>query len=112
MRQAQLDMVNRVIVIPARAQDAIEDLSQRLPPGSVQSIVDGTYETGWCKCTNPFKSPQPEQTEGQLCTAFLACPTCPNALFFLEDLPRVIAIRNRLVELRRRMSKGVWNALY
>jgi hypothetical protein len=38
--------------------------------------------------------------------------TCPNALFFLEDLPRVIALRDHLIAEKKNVRRGVWEGLY
>jgi len=57
-------------------------------------------------------SPQPGEDQGRPCTAFHACFTCPNGLWFLEDLPQVIAIRDRLASFRSDMKPEEWEMVY
>src|SRR5260370_14820697 len=52
------------------------------------------------------------ERKGQLCTSFHACVSCPNGLWFLEDLPWVIATRNRFLHLRSEMKPADWDAVY
>ena len=113
IRTAQAALVTRVItIIPKEAKQALADLADEVPSEQLQKIADGEYNTGICKCRNPFDSPQPGQKQGKCCTLFLACLTCPNALYFLEDLPRVIALRDYFLAERNSMRRNVWEALY
>lgn len=113
IRAAQDAIVRRVtVVIPKRAEQALNELASEIPLGRRKKIADGAYDTGLCKCRNPFDSPQRDQQKGRCCTLFMACVTCPNALFFLEDLPRVIALRNHLIAEKKSMRRGVWEVLY
>jgi hypothetical protein len=113
IRAAQEALLERVAtVIPKEAKRALIDLSGELSPEQREKIADGAYDTGFGKCRNPFDSPQPGQHKGKCCALFMACLTCPNALFFLEDLPRVIALRNHLLAERQTMRGEVWNYLY
>jgi hypothetical protein len=59
-----------------------------------------------------YDSPQMGEEKGHLCTSFHACFSCPNGLWFLEDLPWVIAARNRFLHLRSEMKPGDWDAVY
>lgn len=113
IRAAQDAMVKRVTtVIPKEAEQALVDLAGELAPGQREKIADGRYDTGFGKCRNPYDSPQPGQHQGRCCTLFTACLTCSNALFFLEDLPRVIALREHFLAEKKNMRPGVWEALY
>lgn len=112
MRLAQEAMVGRVTVIAKPATEAVADLSLSLPNAKSNSIARGEFSTGFGRCKDPFDSPQPGQRKGQICTLFLSCLTCPNALFFVEDLPRVIALRDHLASLRISMSNETWERLY
>ena len=113
IRAAQDALVKRVtVVIPQRAVEALDGLASEITPEQREKIADGSYDTGLCKCRNPFDSPQPGQQKGRCCTLFMACVTCPNALFFLEDLPRVIALRNHLIAEKKSMRREVWEVLY
>jgi hypothetical protein len=113
IRHAQERLVERVtVVIPKEARQALADLDAELSAEQVEKIAGGAYDTGICKCRNPFDSPQPGQQKGKCCTLFLACITCPNALFFLDDLPRVIALRAHFLAEREHMRRGAWEVLY
>jgi len=50
--------------------------------------------------------------KGRVCTSFHACFSCANALWFLDDLPLVIATRDRFLRLRSEMNPGDWDAVY
>jgi hypothetical protein len=112
IRSAQEAMVNTITVIPKRAEEAVAELTPGLTPAQSKRIIRGEFSTGLCRCRNPLNSPQPGQRKGHMCTLFLACLTCPNALFFQEDLPRVIAFANHLNSLKKTMSKQTWDELY
>ena len=113
IRAVQTALVKRVAtVIPKEAKQALVELADDLSPEQRVKIAGGAYDFGFGKCRNPFDSPQSGQHKGKCCTLFLACLTCPNALFFLEDLPRVIALRDYLLAEKQNMRRGVWEALY
>lgn len=113
IRSAQQALVERVTtVIPKEARRALAELAGEIKPEQLKHIKSGEYDTGLCKCRNPFDSPQPGQQKGKCCTLFLACLTCPNALFFLEDLPRVIALRKHFLAEKKGMSGLAWDVLY
>ena len=57
-------------------------------------------------------APQSGEEKGRPCTSFHACFTCPNGLWFLEDLPQVIATRDRLVSLQAEMRPEDWQTVY
>jgi hypothetical protein len=103
-------MVERVIVISETRKDGIKRLN--LPKLQAKEIVEGRFDTGCGTCRNPYDSPQTGEVKGQLCTSFHACFSCSNGLWFLEDLPWVIATRNRFLHLRSEMKPGDWDAVY
>jgi integrase len=112
IRGAQEAMVNRITVIPKPASEAISELVPNLSASRRNSILRGEFSTGICRCKNPLDSPQRGQRKGHMCTLFLACLSCPNAIFFLEDLPGVIALADHLISLKNSMAKDTWEALY
>lgn len=112
IRAAQDAMVSRITVIPKPASEAISELVPKLSASRSKSILGGEFSTGVCRCKNPLDSPQPGQRKGHMCTLFLACLTCPNSIYFLEDLPRVIALADHLISLKNSMSKDAWDTLY
>ena len=44
-----------------------------------RSRLEFTGCTPGFHCIDPYNSPQPGQTEGELCTSFPSCPSCPLA---------------------------------
>jgi integrase len=110
IQKAQERMVERVIVIPETRKVGIKRLN--LSKLQAREIVEGRFDTGCGTCRNPYDSPQTAEEKGRLCTSFHACFSCPNGLWFLEDLPWVIATRNRFLHLRSEMKPEDWDAVY
>ena len=110
IQTAQAKMLERITVIPAPRAAGVGRL--HLPPAQARKILAGRFDTGCGACRDPYDSPQPGEEKGRLCTAFHACFTCPNGLWFLEDLPHVIATRDRLVAFRAAMKPEDWEAVY
>ncbi len=110
IQKAQERMVERITVIPENRSTGVQRLD--LPKVQAQKIVAGRFDTGYGTCRNPYDSPQPGEEKGRACTSFHACFECPNGLWFLEDLPQVIAIRDRLLSLRPDMRPDDWATVY
>jgi len=110
IQKAQERMIERVTAIPEMRAVGVERL--KLPKAQAQQIVAGHFDTASGTCRNPYDSPQPGEDQGRPCTAFHACFTCPNGLWFLEDLPQVIAIRDRLASFRSDMKPEEWEMVY
>ena len=110
IQKAQARMVERVTVIPQRREVGIKRLN--LPNSQAAKILDGRFDTGCGACRDPYDSPQTGEEKGRPCTSFHACFSCPNGLWFLDDLPMVIATRDRFLRLRSEMTLGDWDAVY
>jgi integrase len=110
IQKAQASMVQRITVIPEKRETGITRLN--LPRAQAAKIVAGRFDTSCGACRDPYDSPQPGEEKGRLCTAFHACFTCPHGLWFLDDLPLVIATRDRFLRLRSEMKPGDWDAVY
>lgn len=110
IQQAQTRMLERVTVIPERREVGVKFLD--LPSAQAQKILQGRYDTGCGACRDPYDSPQANETKGRVCTSFHACFSCANALWFLEDLPLVIATRDRFLRLKSEMNPGDWDSVY
>jgi hypothetical protein len=110
IQRAQEGMIQRVIAIPEKRASGIGRLN--LTPTQARKIVAGRFDTGTGTCRDPYNSPQPGEERGRPCTSFHACFSCPNGLWFLEDLPQVIATRNRLVSFQADMRPDDWKAVY
>lgn len=65
-------------------------------------------------CRDPLAGVGPEQSPGRLCTAWLGCFTCPNAVIPLDEatLARLIATRDALVNARRSMLPERFALIY
>ena len=65
-------------------------------------------------CANPLAGIGPGQKPGRLCTAWLGCFTCPNAVIPLEaeTLARLLQTRVALTDSRATMSAERWRVLY
>ncbi|HAX42387.1 MAG TPA: hypothetical protein PLF84_00080 [Bryobacteraceae bacterium] len=110
IEQAQTRMVERMAVIAEEREVGIKHLD--LPRAQARKIQQGRYDTACGTCRDPYDSPQANEVKGRPCTSFHACFSCPNALWFLDDLPLVIATRDRFLRLRSEMNPNDWNAVY
>jgi len=110
IQKAQERMLERVTAIPENRAVGVARLN--LPQAQARKIVAGQFDTGSGACRDPYDSPQPGEDKGRPCTSFHACFTCPNGIWFLEDLPQVIAIRDRLLSLRPDMRPEDWETVY
>lgn len=65
-------------------------------------------------CRDPLSGIVPGQRKGRLCTAWLGCFTCRNAVIprEVEILARVLRTRNALAEARAGMALDRWQLLY
>ncbi|MBE3603725.1 site-specific integrase [bacterium] len=65
-------------------------------------------------CANPLAGIAPGQKPGRLCTAWLGCFTCPNAVIPLEPetLARLLQTRAALRESRASVGAERWRLLY
>jgi hypothetical protein len=110
IQRAQEKMMAHVTAIPEKRATGVGRLN--LPSAQARKIVSGRFDTGVGACRNPYDSPQPGEEKGRPCTSFHACFGCPNSLWFLEDLPQVIATRDRFLSFRSEMKPEDWEAAY
>jgi len=110
IQKAQERMVERVTVVAEKREKGVKRLN--LPTAQASKIVAGRFDTGCGACRDPYNSPQPGEIEGRACTSFHACFSCPNGLWFLEDLPLIMATRDRFLRLRSEMKAGDWELVY
>jgi hypothetical protein len=110
IQKAQEKMLERVTVISEKRAIGVGRLN--LPRAQARKIAAGRFDTGSGSCRDPYDSPQPGEEGGRPCTSFHACFSCPHGLWFLEDLPQVIATRNRLVSFRSDMKAEDWDTVY
>jgi hypothetical protein len=65
-------------------------------------------------CADPLAGIAPGQSRGKLCTAWLGCFTCPNAVIPLEvdTLGRLLRMRDALCEAKARLAPDRWRLVY
>jgi len=65
-------------------------------------------------CADPLAGIAPGQVKGKLCTAWLGCFTCPNAVIPLEadTLVRLFKMRDALIDAKARLVPDRWRLLY
>ena len=65
-------------------------------------------------CSDPMAGIAPGQRKGRLCTAWLGCFTCPNAVIPLnvDTLARLLRMRDALADARRTIAVDRWQLLY
>ena len=107
---AQEKMLARITAVPEKRATGVGHLN--LPPAQARKIASGRFDTGVGSCRNPYDSPQPGEEKGRPCTSFHACFSCPNGLWFLEDLPQVVATRDRFLSYQSGMKPGDWEMMY
>lgn len=79
------------------------------------AIVQAEYATaaGFI-CKDPLQGVGEGQKTGRLCTAWLGCFTCPNAVIPLDPdvLTRLLSTRDALVAARQTLAPDRWRLLY
>jgi integrase len=110
IRQAQVAAIGR---LQARFVDLVrggDEINGTEPPA-----IDARRATasGFI-CRDPLSGAAEGQRAGQLCTAWLGCFTCPNAVIPLDAdvLVRLNATRAALIDARSRMAPDRWQLLY
>ncbi|WP_292370094.1 site-specific integrase [Mesorhizobium sp.] len=77
--------------------------------------IDASHATaGGFICKDPFSGVGEGQKSGRLCTAWLGCFTCPNAVIPLDAdvLGRLLSTRDALVAARQTLAPDRWRLLY
>ena len=80
---------------------------REIPPGSVVSM----FGFG---CADPFAGMAPGTRAGELCTNFLGCLTCPNAILGSDGrtLARLLQARDHLRAAATELHPARWEAIY
>ena len=83
--------------------------SAAAPMGSAENATASGFI-----CADPLAGVGPGQSKGRLCTAWLGCFTCPNAVIPLEagTLARLLKMRDALGDARTRLAPERWHSLY
>jgi hypothetical protein len=91
------------------------DLSLPSKRGESEPIISAQNATasGFI-CVDQLAGIAPGQSKGKLCTAWLGCFTCPNAVIPLEadTLARLLRMRDALIEAKTRLAPDRWHILY
>ena len=83
--------------------------------GSPEEGIDARNATAsGFVCRDPLAGVAPGQRRGRLCTAWLGCFTCPNAVIPREvgTLARILRTRQALAEARTGVALDRWRLLY
>jgi len=85
--------------------------SERDHPSPISA--DNATASGFI-CADPLAGIAPGQSKGKLCTAWLGCFTCPNAVIPLEadTLARLLRMRDALSDARARLAPDRWRLVY
>lgn len=87
----------------------------KVPAAAAVDIAAGRNATAaGFVCRDPLAGVGPGQAPGRLCTAWLGCFTCPNAVIplDLDVLARLVATRSALIAARLRMAPERFALLY
>jgi len=86
--------------------------SKRGEPSPIISTQNATA-SGFI-CADPLAGIAPGQSKGKLCTAWLGCFTCPNAVIPLEadTLARLMRMRDALSDAKARLAPDRWQLVY
>ena len=86
--------------------------SSRLEPAPIIATQNATA-SGFI-CADPLAGIAPGQVKGKLCTAWLGCFTCPNAVIPLkaDTLARLFKMRDALTGAKARLTPDRWRLLY
>jgi len=78
-----------------------------LPVGEVTSLFG-------LDCTNPYDGAAPGTRRGELCTNFMGCFTCPNAIITPDPptLARLLQARDHLCAAASSLHPARWKAFY
>ncbi len=95
-----------------RGGNGLDSLSGQTAPSPVADARNATA-SGFI-CSDPLSGIAPGQRKDELCTAWLGCFTCPNAVIPLDPgtLARLLRMRDALADARSKMSPDRWLLLY
>jgi hypothetical protein len=101
--------------LQARFIDVVRGVDGRDGNDTDMPAVDARYATaaGFI-CSDPLAGVGEGQKAGRLCTAWLGCFTCPNAVIPLDAdvLARLLSTRDALVAARKTLASDRWRLLY
>lgn len=74
----------------------------KIPLQNLKDILDGGYNTGIARCSNPFREDE------SVCKKFFTCFRCPNMTVFEDDLWRLFSFYYRLLSERSKLNSNHW----
>ena len=100
--------------LQARFVDAVRTKGRQEPVGEAAPVDAHRATAAGFVCADPFSGVAEGQKAGRLCTAWLGCFTCPNAVIPLDPdvLARLMATRAALADARGHMALDRWRLLY
>jgi hypothetical protein len=94
-------------VTPRESASAQATVTDEVPSGAAVSMFGFS-------CRDPFAGIAPGTRKGELCTNFLGCLTCPNAILASDalTLARLLQARDHLKEAAQRLHPARWAGIY
>lgn len=118
-RFVQIVRSKRALLVPSTADAERGSGAEGLVPGNpacqkAERLDMRNVSGSGFVCADPLSGAGPSQRPGRLCTAWLGCFTCPNAVIPLdaEILARLLHTRNALADARRRLPSERWLFFY
>tara|TARA_A100001391_G_C5080248_1_gene279922 strand:+ start:1272 stop:3044 length:1773 start_codon:yes stop_codon:yes gene_type:complete len=110
VRKAQALAIGK---LQARFVEMVRGDAESLPEAEVLPDLRHATAAGFI-CSDPLAGVAEGQRKGELCTAWLGCFTCPNAVIPLNEdvLVRLLASRAALTDARATMAPERWRLLY
>ena len=110
VRRAQAAAIGR---LQARFVEMVRASEE--PSVAHEQIIIASHATAaGFSCRDPFAGVAENQRKGEMCTAWLGCFTCPNAVIPLDEdvLVRLLSTRAALTAARGAMASERWRQLY
>jgi hypothetical protein len=107
LQSAFMGHIQGRIAAPSVARPARPSTLHSIPPGPAVSMFG-------FDCKDPLAGLAPGTHRGELCTSFLGCFTCPNAVITPDpaSLARLLQARDHLRQAARTVHPARWEALY
>jgi hypothetical protein len=77
------------------------------------SLGENAVSSGFT-CRNPYNSPMPGQRRGKLCSAWLGCFACPNAVIETnaQTLARLLQLKSHLISAKMNLAPQRFELIY
>ena len=107
LQSAFMGHIERDVALASAHRRVPEPSARSVPPGPAVSMFG-------FDCKDPLAGLAPGTHRGELCTSFLGCFTCPNAVITPDpaSLARLLQARDHLRQAARTVHPARWEALY